>query len=57
MTEIIAECDVTIATFADVLNAAAIDCTVEKGGDIYVTTFLFNFWISIDEERKFVRFY
>jgi hypothetical protein len=57
MTAIIPESDVTPATIAAAFDAAAIDYTVEEGGNIYVTTFLFNFWISIDEDRKFLRFY
>lgn len=57
MTTIIAESDVSLTTISSLLDEAAIDHSVEEGGCIYVTSSPFNFWISIDEDRKFLRFY
>jgi hypothetical protein len=57
MTVVIPECDVSYETIRSAFDDAAIDYTAEEDGKIYVTAFPFNFWISIDEDRKFLRFY
>lgn len=57
MDVILPEDQVTTEALTAILEEGAISCRTDDDGDIYVTEFSSPYWIMIDKERKFLRFY
>ena len=57
MISLIPEIEVSFETLESILKDSAIDYERSDNDNIYITTFAFNFWISIDTNRNFIRFY
>lgn len=57
MDVILPEDQVTTEALTAILEEGAISCRIDDDGDIYVTEFSSPYWIMIDKERKFLRFY
>ena len=57
MPMILPEDDVTIENIATVLDDAAISYRIDEDGDLLVDEFSSTYWIIIDKERRFLRFY